>query len=88
MAHEDSDVTNDMRGQTFAGVYLGPTGNLQGTVRVMDLITGCVKKIKNFTQVPMPDSAIKAVNNWGKKYLKEKKLKKLEFLDRLRRRFA
>ena len=75
MAHEDPDVTNDMGGQTFAGVYLGPTGNLQGTVRIMDLITGHVKKVKNFTQVPMPDSAIKIVNNWGKKYLKEKKLK-------------
>ena len=40
----------------------------------MDLITGHVKKVKNFTQVPMPDGAIKTVNNWGKKHLKEKKI--------------
>ena len=56
-------------------------------MRVTKLITGCVKKVKNFTQVPMPDSAIKLVNNWGKKYLKEKN-QKLEFLNRLRQRFA
>ena len=66
MAHEDHDVTNDIGGQTFAVMYLGPTGNLQGTVRVMDLTRGCVKKARNFTQVPMPGSAIKLVNNSGK----------------------
>ena len=57
-AHIDPDVTNDMKGRTFAGIYLGPTGNLQGTVKAMDLNTRHVKKMKNFTEVPMPDSAI------------------------------
>ena len=44
-AHIDLDVTNDMKGRTFAGIYLGPTGNLQGTVKTMDLNTGHVKKV-------------------------------------------
>ena len=48
MAHVDSDVTNDMNGHTFQGLYLGPTGNLQGTVKCLDLITGCVKKGEMF----------------------------------------
>ena len=43
--HIDPDVTNDTKGRTFAGIYLGPTGNLQGTVKTMDLNTGHVKKV-------------------------------------------
>ena len=88
MAHVDPDVTNDMNGRTFQGLYLGPTGNLQGTVKCLDLVTGCVKKVKNFTEVPMPDSAIKLVNKWGKRYQKEKKYDMTEYLDRLKKRFA
>ena len=74
MAHVDPDVTNDMNGRTFQGLYLGPTGNLQGTVKALDLVTGCVKKVKHFTEVPMPDSARDLVNKWGKRYQKEKKI--------------
>ena len=74
MAHVDPDVTNDMNGRTFQGLYLGPTGNLQGTVKCLDLNTGCVKKVKNFTEVPMPDSARDLINKWGKRYQKEKKI--------------
>ena len=48
MAHVDPDVTNDMNGRIFQGLYLGPTGNLQGTVKCLDLITGCVKKGEMF----------------------------------------
>ena len=48
MAHVDPDVTNDMNGRTFQGLYLGPTGNLQGTVKCLDLNTGCVKKGETF----------------------------------------
>ena len=74
MAHVDPDVTNDMNGRTFQGLYLGPTGNLQGTVKALDLVTGCVKKVKHFTEVPMPDSARDLINKWGKRYQKEKKI--------------
>ena len=34
--------------------------------------TGKVKKPKTFTKVPMPDSVVKLVNDWGKKYQKPK----------------
>ena len=88
MAHVDPDVTNDMNGRTFQGLYLGPTGNLQGTVKCLDLNTGCVKKVKNFTEVPMPDSARDLINKWGKQYQKEKKYDLTEYLDRLKKRFA
>ena len=32
-AHEDPDVTNDMKERTHNALYLGPTGNLQGLLR-------------------------------------------------------
>ena len=42
--HEDPGTTNTMRSHTFLGIYLGPTGNLQGTKKVFDLNTGAMKK--------------------------------------------
>ena len=42
--HHDREVTNDMRPRTFAGIFFGTTGNLQGTVKVWDLQTGCHQK--------------------------------------------
>ena len=77
-----------MNGRTFVVLYLGPTGNLQGTVKAWDINTGHVKKVKVFDVVPMPDSVVDTVNEWGKKYQKEKKKKMGKFLDRLRRDFA
>ena len=88
MAHVDPDVTNDVNGRTFQGLYLGPTGNIQGTVRCLALVTGCVKNVKNFTEVHMPESAVDLVNKWGKRYQKEKKNKMVEYLNRLKQRFA
>jgi hypothetical protein len=82
MAHVNPDVINDMNGRTFQGLYVGPTGNLQGTVKYLDLVTGYVKKVKNFTEVPMPDSAIDLVNKWGKRYQKEKKYDMTKYLNR------
>ena len=52
---------------------MGPTGNMQGTVKALDLNTGKVKKPKTFTEVPMPESVVKLVNDWGKKYEKQGK---------------
>ena len=43
-ANLDPNVTNNMVSRTFVAVYLGPTGNIQGTKKVFELITGAVKK--------------------------------------------
>ena len=73
-AQIDPDKTNGMQNYTFPGIYLGPTGTMQGTVKVVDINTGKVKKPKMFMEVPMPDIVVKLVNDWGNKYqkLKEK----------------
>jgi hypothetical protein len=44
---------------------LGPTGNIQGMVKGLDINTGKIKKPKTFTEVPIPDSVVKLVNDWG-----------------------
>ena len=41
-ANSDPDVTNNMVSRTFSGVYLGPTGNIQGMKKVFDLLIGAV----------------------------------------------
>ena len=76
----EPEKSNDMNGRTFAALYLGPTGNLQGTVKAWDINTGCVKKMKVFDVVPMPDSVVDTVNKWGMKCQKEKKKKIGNFL--------
>ena len=43
-AHIEPEKSNDMNGRTFAGLYLGPTGNLQGTVKAWGINTGRVKR--------------------------------------------
>ena len=44
-AHIDPDKTNGMKNCTFPGIYLGPRGNIQGMVKVLNINTGKVKKI-------------------------------------------
>ena len=43
-AHEDKVVTNTYHPRTFTGIYLGPTGNIQGKLKVLDIKTSAVKK--------------------------------------------
>ena len=60
-------------------------GNLQGTFNAFDLKMGRVKKNRNFTRVPMPDSVVKLVNDWGKRSQKEHQKNKLELFNRLQK---
>jgi len=82
-AHSDPDITNTNKTRTFAGIYLGITGNIQGTKKVFDLKTGTVKKCRSVTVMPMPDRIINTVNAWGKRYQEEEKKNKIEFLNRV-----
>ena len=63
----------------FPGNYLGPTGNMQGTIKVLGINIEKVKKPNMFTEVPMPDSVMKLLNDWGKKYQKPERKESLEF---------
>ena len=65
LTHEEPNPTNSMMARGSPGIILGPTGNEQGTYKVMNLATG--KKIKRrcWTKMPMPDSAIARVEALG-----------------------
>ena len=86
-AHEDPEVTNGMKGRTFASFFLGPTANWQGTSKVFDIITGKVKKLRTITKYPMPDRIIQLANEWGLRFQKEEKKEKLIFMNKHKQRY-
>ncbi len=71
--------SNMMVLRTHKGIALGPTGNLQGTIKFYSLNTGRVLKCCSFMPLPMPDSVIQQVNAIG---LKEKQGCSFWFLNR------
>jgi hypothetical protein len=72
-AHEDPTITNTMRSCTFPGIFLGSTGNRQGTHKVFDINTGVVKNPRIIIPLPMPDQVITVVEDWGRRHQKEDK---------------
>ncbi len=67
---------------TFPGIFLGPTGNRQGTHKVFDINTGMVKKPRTVMLLSMLDHVISVVNNWGIQNAKENAKHSLVFLNR------
>jgi hypothetical protein len=63
--HDKPDPSNSMVGHTHEGIALGPTGNLQGSVKFFCLNTGRVLKRQSFTALPMPTRVIKWVDTIG-----------------------
>jgi hypothetical protein len=61
--HNKPSPSNMMIPCTHAAIALGPTGNLQGSVKFYSLNTGWVLKRRSFTPIPMPDCIIAKVNN-------------------------
>ncbi len=78
-AHDEPVPTNTMAWRTHECIALGPTGNLQGTVKFYCLTTGRVLKRRAFTAMPMPDRIIKRVNAIGQR---EKQGREFRFLNR------
>ena len=64
--HEEPTSTNLPSARTIGAITLGPTGNLQGGYKFLNLQTG--KKItrRNWTHLPMPIEVIERVNQLGK----------------------
>lgn len=65
-AHDNCKITNMMQECTSSCINLGPTGNVQGTHKFLNLISRKVIKRRNFTPLPMPDSMIDRVEHWAK----------------------
>jgi hypothetical protein len=56
--HDKATPTNTMAPRTHEAIALGPTGNLQGSVKFYCINTGRVLKRCSFTPMPMPDHVI------------------------------
>jgi hypothetical protein len=76
--HDKLSPLNMMTPHTHEAIALGPTGNLQGSVKFYFLDTGRVLKRHLFTPVPMPDRIIAKVNKIG---AKEKQGRTFRFLN-------
>ena len=88
-ASYDRNITNrvcDMR--TYDGIYLGLTGNRQGTLNVFDLETGKIKKPLTIVYLPVPSRIIETVNKWGRKFQKETRINKIDFINRHQNKYA
>jgi len=70
-ANEDAVITNTNRGRTFPGILLGPTGNIQGTQKVFDVVTGAIKKCRTIRNMHIPQAIITTVHNWAKRSVRE-----------------
>ena len=71
--------TNTMISRTHKAIALGPTGNLQGSVKFYCIHTGRVLKRRLFTPMPMLDSVIQRVNKIRER---EKQGRTFRFLNR------
>ena len=65
--HDKPNPSNTIVSRTQKGIALGPTVNLQGSVKFYCLNTGRVLKRQDFTEIPMPTAVIAKVNKIGKK---------------------
>ncbi len=65
-AHNEPTLTNMMVTCSTPAIVLGPTGNLQGTYKFFNTITGKKIKQQKLMAYPMPESIIKKVEQFGK----------------------
>ena len=65
--HDKANPSNTAVSHTNEGIALGPTINLQGSVKFYCLNTGQVLKRRAFTEIPMPTADIAKVNKICKK---------------------
>ena len=77
--HDDPNPSNTTVSCTHKGIALGPTGNIQGSVKFYCLNIGRVLKRRAFTEIPMLTAVIAKVNKIGKK---DKQGKEFRFLNR------
>ena len=65
--HDEPNPSNTTVSRTHEGIALGPTVNLQGSVKFYCLNTGRVLKRRYFTEIPIPTAVIAKVNKIDKK---------------------
>ena len=68
--HDEPDPSNTMTTRTNESIALEPTGNLNGTYKFFFLKTGCILKLRKWTEYPMSQQVIITVNKWVRNPIK------------------
>ncbi len=63
--HDEPVPSSTMMAHTHKAIALGPTGNLQGSVKFFCLMMGWVLKRQSFMAIPMPSCIIKRIDMIG-----------------------
>ena len=73
--------------RTHSCITLGPSRNLQGSVKCFDLLTGKLIIQRTVKTVPYPYRIIRLANSWGKQSRSKQFGDNLEFRDRKKLRY-
>ena len=76
-----------MKDRTHSCLSLGPAGNLQGSLKCFDILTGKVVTRRTIKVLPMPDRFLKTPNRWGLMSRTTVFGDKLEFLNRMKSKY-
>jgi hypothetical protein len=82
--HDELLPSNTMAPRTHEAIAVGPTRNLQGSVKFFCLTTGRILKRCSFMPLPMPDRVIRQVNAIR---ARKKQGREFHFLNRVREPF-
>ena len=63
--HDEPSPTNSPSARTVGAITLGPTGNLQGGYKFLNLRMGGKIKRRNWTHLTMPSEVIERLNKIG-----------------------
>jgi hypothetical protein len=83
----DADITNGEEERTQSCISLGPSGNMQGSLKCFDLKTGKVVIRRRVEQLPFPNRMLKKVIEWEKKGKAQITKDSIQFLNRLGKQF-
>ena len=83
----DTDITNGQEARTHSCISLGPSGNIQGSLKCFDLETGKVIIRRRVVQLPFPNIMLKKATAWGEKSKAQITKDSIQFLNRMGEKF-
>jgi hypothetical protein len=83
----DDEITNTLKERTHSCISLGTSGNVQGSIKCLDLETGRVVKRRTVNVLPMPERVIERMIKLGKKCRQSRSADTLQFLNRHKEKY-
>ena len=83
----DANITNGQEARTHSCISLGPSGNIQSSLKCFDFETGKAVIRRRVVQLPFPNRIRKKANAWGKKTKAQITKDSIQFLNRMGEKF-